>query len=200
MPPCRCKIPPTFKELVVGVRNIPLCLFRQKAKLKVMSFMDLNRPVQILFLKKMRARILKNNGTPTCPPSYITKINSGLYIHSICVMLYKYYWLKNSFGLVHKAPNKSSQVCQLWPAFQDDVKPSTIVATLVPEEGQFSFSHRRQTDRRESSISSSLRRHLFQMLYKIATRTLPFLCADDRNVCIYMSVYTHTHKHTQAKE
>ncbi len=32
---------------------------------------------------------MKNKGTPTCPPNYITKINSSLYIHSICLMLYK---------------------------------------------------------------------------------------------------------------
>lgn len=81
---------------IVGVRSIPLCSFRQKGKLKVMSFIDLNRPVQILFLnlffcettrKIMRASILETNGTSTCRPNYITKINSGLYIHSICLLL-----------------------------------------------------------------------------------------------------------------
>jgi hypothetical protein len=124
----------------------------------------------------------------------------SLHSYHLPQYFYKYYCLKNSFGLVQKLQTKVHTSASIMACVQHDVKPSTIVATLVPEEGQFSFSHRRQTNHRESSISSSLRRHLFQMLYKIATRTLPFLCADDRNVCIYMSVHTHTHTNTHKQK
>ncbi len=129
--------------------------------------------------------------------SYMTHSSLSFYIHSICLNTFTNIIASKIVLDSYKISKQKFTSASIMACVQHYVKPSTIVATLVPEEGQFSFSHRRQTDHRESSSSLSLRRHLFQMLYKIATRTLPFLCADDRNVCIYMSVHTHTNTHKQ---